>query len=571
MAANAAGRHIGLGTLVIGAGPEYAESLVASTLEFRGKASRGARNALDRELDNHVRINGFRDASKAPSGPLKAPILEALADDDTPLVRALLDVWSESRPDLRDAVTEYLGGDGLANGSSIANALHWSTGELDEAVHALVDGHKGLEEPDVGLMLCFVSGKCVRVDDPAGEITSPLLLDYLKELEGMDPDAPDWQDIPHFLDAVVELDVARVRRVADTAIAGVKARVEKVLGDFKEEIVYLDLYSQVSNWAEEAALKAWLIVEALPIVDELLRRLEEYRPIRPQAGTRTEEAERAPMRLAAEDAMLEVAERWRELMDRPLIEGDDDPDGLWGDDPADAEDHQLRAEVDELRGEVERLRRTDKERQAVYASVAKERADLAAERDALQAEVDRLVEDLSSSRETARIWRLARVSARMEEAGQPASEQSEPRTVRDAVTRAEKLFPDRLAVALNSKSAKRSQFQKPQEVFDALAWLAIEYYDRRANPGGSPDFDKLLKGACPGWSYKASQTEITREQFEEWYTTTWEGKTYDLSPHLGKGTSHDQQNTIRIAFAWDDERKRVVVGFIGMHQRNRKS
>ena len=163
------------------------------------------------------------------------------------------------------------------------------------------------------------------------------------------------------------------------------------------------------------------------------------------------------------------------------------------------------------------------------------------------------------------------MSARMEEVGLPASEESEPRTVRDAIARAEKLFPDRLAIALNSKSEKRNLFQKPQEVFDALAWLATDYHHRRANPGGSPDFDKLLKEACPGWSYKASQTEITREQFEQWYTTTWEGKTYDLSPHLGKGTSHDPQNSIRIAFAWDDERRRVVVGYIGLHQRNRKS
>ena len=39
----------------------------------------------------------------------------------------------------------------------------------------------------------------------------------------------------------------------------------------------------------------------------------------------------------------------------------------------------------------------------------------------------------------------------------------------------------------------------------------------------------------------------------------------------GKGTSFDPQNTIRIAFDWDDEEKRVVVGYIGRHQKNRRS
>ena len=359
MAADAAGRHIGLGALVIEAGPEYAESLVVSALDFRGRASKGARSTLDRELDSHVRINGFRDASKAPSGPLKAPVLEALVDDNTPLVRALLGVWVESRPELRDAVSGYLNG-GAATGSANADSPSWSAGALDEAVQAVIDQHEDLDEPDVGLMLCFASGKCVLVDDPVGEITSPLLLGYLEELEGMDPSAPDWQDIPHFVDAVVELDIARVRRAADTAIAGITTLVEKALGDFEDELVYLDLYSQVSDWAEEAALKAWLIVEALPIVDELLEGLEEYRPIRPQADTRAEEAERAPRRIGRRGrGSWKLPRGGASCWTGPIVEDDDEPDDLWGDDPVEAEDHQLREEVEELRGEVERLRRAD--------------------------------------------------------------------------------------------------------------------------------------------------------------------------------------------------------------------
>ena len=37
--------------------------------------------------------------------------------------------------------------------------------------------------------------------------------------------------------------------------------------------------------------------------------------------------------------------------------------------------------------------------------------------------------------------------------------------------------------------------------------------------------------------------------------------------HLGKGASFDPKSTIRIGFAWDDERRRVVVGYVGRHQR----
>ena len=575
MSAEAAGRHIGLADLVLGGGPEYAESLVTSALEFRQKASKGTRAVLDRALDDCVRVNGFRDASRAPSGPLKAPVLDAIEEDRGNVTSALLGVWAESKPGLLRAVREYLVEIGGAPGSPNWDSRPWATVELRGSIDALMGKHEELYEPDVGLMLCLLSDRCVHSDDPVAEIRSPMLLEFLEELEGMDPDAPVWDDILRFVDAVIELDVTRVKRATALAVAAVEALVDKALADYDDELVYLDLHSQVSGWAEEAALKVWLIGEALAIVDELLERLQEYIPIRPQAATRAEEIARAPQRLAAEDGLLEVAARWRELMERPVAEDLVDSEDGW-DDPADDGptedgDGRLMTQIEDLRGEVDRLRLADRERRAEYEAVVSQRDDLATERDSLQEEIRKLVDELSSSRETVKIWRLAGVSERMEEAGLPASGQNEPRTVKDAVTRAEKLFPDRLAVALNSKSEKRNLFQRPQEVFDALAWLAIEYHDRRANPGGSPDFDKLLKEACPGWSYKSGQTEITREQFEEWYTTTWEGRTYRLNPHLGKGTSHDPQNTIRIAFDWDDERRRVVVGYIGMHQRNRKS
>ena len=108
-------------------------------------------------------------------------------------------------------------------------------------------------------------------------------------------------------------------------------------------------------------------------------------------------------------------------------------------------------------------------------------------------------------------------------------------------------------------------------MFDALAWLATQYHRLRTNPGASPDFDKLVKEACPGWSYRPDQAEVTKDQFAQWYTTTVDGKTYELYSHVGKGNSFDPQNTIRIAFAWDDELRKVIVGYIGLHQRTRRS
>ena len=50
--------------------------------------------------------------------------------------------------------------------------------------------------------------------------------------------------------------------------------------------------------------------------------------------------------------------------------------------------------------------------------------------------------------------------------------------------------------------------------------------------------------------------------YREWYTTTKDGVTYELRKHIGKGTGRDS-NIIRVAFDWDEDSQRVIVGYIG--------
>ena len=214
-------------------------------------------------------------------------------------------------------------------------------------------------------------------------------------------------------------------------------------------------------------------------------------------------------------------------------------------------------------------------------SLKRERESYRSENDRLQSENNRLVQE----------------SAGLEAVKQSLdSENSEPRTkplqsrdlgeywqrfyaaseqlgcVNDAVLRAMELFPKQLVFALNSKSDKDSPFQKPDEAFAALAWLATDYHHLRwTQPGKDPRFDERLRKSCSGWSYKPHQANVTKQQFAEWYTTKFEGRPYKLDEHLGKGTSADPQNTIRIAFAWDEDRSQVIVGYIGQHQKNRRS
>ena len=84
------------------------------------------------------------------------------------------------------------------------------------------------------------------------------------------------------------------------------------------------------------------------------------------------------------------------------------------------------------------------------------------------------------------------------------------------------------------------------------------------------DLNESIKSTCGGWEYKPNQKDITFNMYPEWYTTTMDGTTYELRKHIGKGTGRDS-NIIRIAFNWDDASQRVLVGYIGPHQRSRAS
>ena len=102
----------------------------------------------------------------------------------------------------------------------------------------------------------------------------------------------------------------------------------------------------------------------------------------------------------------------------------------------------------------------------------------------------------------------------------------------------------------------------PTEVFDALAWLATAYRNGPTDRIGE---------TCPGWFYKSNQSATTMGRFRDWYRTRVDGTAWKLAAHLGKGTGHDPHHTIRIAFAWDEQDERVIVGFVGLLQRNRAS
>lgn len=55
-------------------------------------------------------------------------------------------------------------------------------------------------------------------------------------------------------------------------------------------------------------------------------------------------------------------------------------------------------------------------------------------------------------------------------------------------------------------------------------------------------------------------------QFAEYYEVVVDGRKHKLEEHISTGNGY-ARGTIRIAFYWDGDRGKVVVGYIGRHQR----
>ena len=544
------------------------EKVVRTALAYRSKAPQSVQQALDTAIRRDVTIKGFRDASKAPPKRLVAALQDEIDHCNSPLAAAILHTWAEAQADWRPLVADFLKDAGIAVGPDEKPGELQRTWSLDEWLDLrdrLVEKHDHLESEEAGLMLFLVSGRLLRGEGTLDELESPRLLRWLEELEKLPNDAPEWPEVALFADLVVATARSKIEEMIDGRVNAVRQGINDLKGKYDEELRYLGI--DMDSWFEAAEARLSTIPQAEVIVSALKEQLRAYRPIRPQAAQREEEKRRSEARDRHEREILKVVAEWNELMSRPVDEVADTREEYVKDAPPLPEGAVAQEEFDALSTQFDKLKDEHEQLKTENA-----RLDAANQRlQPLQEQMQVLKKELKSSKQNEQHWRRAFVDRRHGGASATASEGANCASVNEAIEQAQNVFADELLFALNGKSTKNYPFQKPAEVFEAFAWLATEYHRLRPNPGPSPDFDRLLKEACPGWSYKPNQTETTMGMYPDWYKTSAGGKTYDLPNHIGKGNSHDPKNTIRIAFAWDGDREQVVVGYIGLHQRNRHS
>lgn len=140
-------------------------------------------------------------------------------------------------------------------------------------------------------------------------------------------------------------------------------------------------------------------------------------------------------------------------------------------------------------------------------------------------------------------------------------------SVEEAVKKIREIYSEDQLVILGraDKGAKKCEYDKPELVFKGLEWLATTYRNSKRGEINVNDLDHSCRTQT-GLQYLSHQSETTIGQFRNEYEISYGGKQIPLHEHLKRGTSKDSRHALRIAFFYDAEKERVVVGFIGRHQ-----
>ncbi len=531
--------------------------VVARALKHRTRAPEGDRKRLD-ECVQMLHVNGFRNAIKAPPEKLQRPVLDAIAYGDSILAAAVLSIWVESHRSLRETVAAHLASRGIPvpGGSGTSFDASWTNAEWVCECKAITAINPTLDEQDVGLMLCLTSRRF-----PAPQnLESPRFCDWLDKLRNLPPNADEWAEAATFTTWVEHVLHEKQGELHHQRMEENKSVCDDIGERFGEDLRYLGIDS--TPWQSEVEKRPAVAGQTLEFTSYLRDKLEVYHRLRPQAASRDEELQRSVERNQLEEEMLQLVNAWQEFLkqtdpaEEPAPEANDlgSAQGIV-EDPAD-----VPTAVDPLEPDRDRFERENLSIRKENDRLQDHNRRLQFEKAQQAMELRLLKGQLSLSRTKERSWRLAYI-----EAERSRAQSDTPRTVnsvRDAISLAEKMFPERLLIQLNSKSEQDMPFENPQEVLSGLEWLATAY---RNGPHQSLEED------CPGWFYKPNQAETTMGKFPDWYKTQVNGKTWELKKHIGTGDSHDPRRTIRIGFAWDESDKRVIVGYVGRHQRSLQS
>lgn len=564
------------------------ETVVREALESRTQLPAGVRDGLNRALDTHVRVDGFRNAGSAPAPVILRQVCD-LVQSSPHLAGPVMRAWHETHPDLRSAVAALLEERQIPvrEADHLAEPLEavFQRSPVTDALEACVGDLPEFDPDIVSLMVQLLSGKAV-VDDLETQDTGLLHIDddlvvskvlqtALELLAQMPPTAPEWEVvIPEFSASLANLIEAKK---GDREAA---SELSSLLSTIKEEHAGLLEFFQCDTgyWQLEASEPGFPFQQAQEQATRFRELLDDYAPLHDRAPVAAEEMARSAKRMQLLPRILEA----NNVLQR-MFSGEDPATG--GEDQESTEDSEpvcsgrtaYGGESVPSAGEWDPRELTEspapippcdvefiRDLRSYVEDLEEENDDLEHENAGLKEQVKELEQQLYESRtnQESLLWAVAYRDNPEEKEEIPNLE-----SVGAAVALAKERYPGQLLFQLNADSdAEESDFKWPEQVWNALRWLATDYFTSHLGDHPIPNIDEACREACGMW-YKTSQHETTMTQFRESYTTRVNGRVIWLGEHIGKGNSFDPRRTIRIAFDWDRQLQKVVIGYIGQHQR----
>ena len=613
---------------------DFSTEVIQRALQWKKKARADARRSFQSALRKNVNIDGFKNPHKANNRLLLPEILRLLPVSSElvgSVLQLWIDSHPELYEEVFGHLSKLKMPTQGMDFSKNRFAGSWNADVWQKQKTSIVASHSHFKDDEVALMLCCVSGNMPDPDggdnvDPPESQSDAFFSQWLEELRELPADAPQWQQANDFVASATEIIQHK------TNVRSLTLKYNAILAEMKQEVGRELAFFQIDSdsWSVErlSNRQAGNCLATPEEMAELLRRTEslkvlltDYKPLHDTAPTIEEELAIWPQRGELQRQILGCLKQIYQLFSNS--DEDDDVMGATGngqvslipastfppredhvgsaqidptkpDDPSSSTEVPTRPPVstDTLASEVslsDTSALEDYEPDSTHASmhfrsdapvhepVAETQYDsdtviasLEAENSLLRLELQELRDELKTSQDVVRLWRIAyeEASKRMGATAKPPSKDEflPIEDVRTAVALAKEKYAGELHFQPNSKSEiDDNPYEKPTNVLAALEWLATTFYRSKMGEVKVHDFDKSIKKVC-GWRYKRGQSKQTMHKYKPWYTTSFEGRTFWLERHVGTGSNKDSRYTIRIAFDWDKARRIVVIGYIGQHQ-----
>ena len=545
---------------------ETRKRIVESVFGSWSGLSKDARKSLRKAVGTP---NGFRRGKDLPLAMLKAEAHSLAKQFPDFFSVAIMPVWTEANTELMEMTISHIQGRPPPNGSDKKVMERYCV----EQAEALAGENGQYDKEDIAAMVryCAVDTDGAPFGEagtdkeisPYASVTGIGALQFLMWLEALPADSPAWDDAAPRL--ARDLSDLMARKEDESSN---RAKLAAILTDLQAaHIDTLDFFqADTSSWADSKV--AW--VESRDTLqqqaDSLKQALEEYAEASRPGNNLSEERRLREQREGLEKAVESWVKRINELLEEanPPAESmrsmtlQDFIAGL----DALAED-MMRGEGDadeqDCPGDEAETNR-DQERN----NLEEEISGLEQENRDLENEVRRLGREVT-------LWRSSYERERRgKDDSEPDPIPAEFTSVAHVLEVAELRFADKLFFKFNSASNLDHPYDYPADVWSALEWLATTYYDARAGSGSDASFDESLRQVSR-FHYTPHQSDNTIGMYPDSYYTQINGRKVSLKEHMGTGVDRKPNNTIRIAFNWDKQSGKVIVGYIGLHQHNRKT